>query len=172
MIKRLWPSGHTVLLRQNGVLYRRSQGEPVDLFLDRPFKLTAWYFKMTGFSRYGRERQLKRGTYCCACQIQQEDERIVLFAYVAPTQINAFTADAPFVQLDMSEIFDTSLTGRMQQWRMPGDRPELTPGLVVSEKGRYWLGERNRWDTGVELTPSDFQMMLAHVLQFDERILR
>ena len=126
---------------------------------------------MAGFTRYGRERQIPRGSYCCAVQLQQDEERIILFCFVPPPKLNAATESGPFVQLDIGDVYDTSLTGRMQQWRMPGGRPELPPGLIVSEKGRYWLAERKRWDEGVELTLDDFQTMVAHLLRFDERLV-
>ncbi len=169
VLKRVWPSGYAVRLEDGGLLY--SHPEKVDHRFDltRPFNLTCWYFKMAGYTRYGRERQIKRGTYCVACQVQQDEERVVLYCFV-PEAAAGERIRGPFLELDMGEIYDTGLAKRFQQWRMPGGRPELPSGLIVSDRGRYWLAERNRWSDGVELQPNDFSAVVEHILQFEPQL--
>ena len=172
ILKRIWPSGYVIELAGQRLSYQTPKDTSQSINLEEPYKLTCWFFDMAGYVRFGRERQIKRGSSCYACQVQQGDGRLVVHTFVSPSRLGQ-TFDLPgrdlFVELNMDEIYDTSLTGRFQQWRAPSSRPEIPSSLVVSERGRYWLAERSRWTNGIELQPRDFKQFLSHLLHYQEQ---
>lgn len=172
LLKRVWPSGHLLEFGDENLRYRSPENGDCLFQLVEPFKLICWKFELSGYTRFGRERQLRRGSTCYACQLYQNDAYLVVHTFIsAPLggRGESIERSEPFVKLEMDEIYDTSLTGRLQQWRLPGGRPELPSSLIVSERGPYWLAERRRWEHGIELRPADFSTFIAYVERFKSR---
>lgn len=166
LLKRVWPSGYAVVLNDSAIACERPKADGSAINLNQDHTSLFWMFKMTGYPRFGRERQIRKGDFCLGVEIQQDDERMVIYAYVSPTKIGRTVQTTGFTEINMEKIYDTSIGSRVRNWRMPGKRPEIPASLIVSDEGKYWLAERHRWEEGIELTPKDFQAFVEHVRQF------
>jgi hypothetical protein len=92
-------------------------------------------------------------------QIQDEDETIVVFAYVPPKKKEKIVARHELLELDPGHVYDTSFSARFR----PPARPEISPEVIAGKQGKYWLAERQRWRAGVELEPEDFEILLQYL---------
>lgn len=159
LIKKVWPSGYALTFEGPVVRLKRPHGENQIIHLDQDHRVTCWYYKMAGYPRFGRERQIRKGNFLVGCQIQQDEQRIVFHTFASPIKINGIVSSGEFGEINMDEIYDTSIGGRirgMRPLRTPGSRPEIPATLIVSDQGKFWLAERHRWAEGVELTNGDF----------------
>lgn len=163
-LKRIWRSGITLTLTPPGTLtLRTGQGEEKTVSLHDELHQTNWFFSMKGYPRGGRERRVDKGWFCLACELQQDEEQLIFYAY-APAKIATQWAEngavtPPFQQIYPPELYDTSIRGRMG----PPTRPTIPPEVVRGANGRYWLAERRRWTQGLELSTADFATLLTFI---------
>lgn len=171
-LKRVWHSGLSFTLDDTGMTVRDTSGRYMS---DRPAEeraasfvwsdtltQTCWYFKLSGYSRGGRERRVPAKWLCLATELVQEDRRLNVFTFMPPEKA-ATWIDQPgygFQRLNPAELYDKSVRSRIG----PPTRPSSLPNhLLHSKDGRYWLAERRRWQYGVELSPNDFGTLLDTV---------
>ncbi len=162
VMKMTWHSGRRVVVGQESIrLELQDEEKAVELDRNRGLNQLWWYFELGAYPRGGRERRMPKSWYCAGGQLQQDGEdnvrRIVIYSYLPPRRLQALLADDyEFVQLDPTEVYETSVSAR---FGVP-KRPELPPELIASKTGKFWLAERNRWREGVELTADDFARFL------------
>ena len=167
-LKKTWLSGQEFELSGSELHFRGispEDGSPVTYNLEfkQRVNLTRWYFHLTGYPKAGRERLVSDKWICMACQMQQDDERVIAYSYMPPEDaarwIDNEKLREPFHELSLSWLYKES--GR--RLRSPGTRPKIDSELLAGPDGRYWIAERRRWAEGLELAPGDFELLMAHI---------
>lgn len=168
-LKSVWHSGLTLQLDSAGIYVedRRDGGKilapsaPPHIAWDKPFAQLNWYFRLSGYPRGGRERRVSAKWLCVCTELQQDDSRLNVYAFMPPEKAAIWTegasSKASFHILDPREVYDQGLRSRVG----PPSRPSVPTTLLHSKDGRYWLAERRRWEQGIELTAEDFALLMA-----------
>lgn len=161
IMKRVWPSGRSLVLDEAGV--RATDPDEPDQVLNWSDNMTSihWFFKLGNYPRGGRERRVPKNWLCLASQLQQDDQRLVVYSYMPPTKAAAWTnssrkAGPHFQQIFPVEVYDTSFRARFG----PPARPEIPAKVLAGKHGKYWLAERRRWNAGYELPPKEYAVFL------------
>lgn len=160
-LKRRWPSGDTITLEPDRMVAHKRDGEQISLQPEPETAVTNWYFRLDGYPRVGNERRANKGWYCLACQLQQDERRIVVYAFLSPRETAVYTAESTlfnFYLMKPGLLYDRKLGGS----RM-APRPMLPPDLLRKKDGRFWLAESHRWTEGLELTPQDFKLYMEYI---------
>jgi hypothetical protein len=161
LLRRTWRSGRSLLLDEAHIEAREPAQDPVRIDLGRRFLLTTWQFAMTNFPRAGRERQIRNGWLCLACQLQQESNRIVVYTFVGPQQARTLLEGRNFHELHLGQLFPRRAFS--ERFIAPA-RPVIPSNMLADARhGAYWLAEQHRWLDGVELAPADFELFLDTV---------
>ena len=165
LIKQWLPSGVVLTLEDEGItLERPTEEEPLKLTHPLAEPPLYWRRELSGRGHTTRERQIPKGWYCYACQIQNEEDKIVVHAYVPHNRVKEVDDGAAFRPLDLKELHESGKGGsQMAHWRNYGTLPNIPSSLIVGDNGRYWLGERLRWERGIELQIEDFKQVLQHL---------
>ena len=164
VMKRVWPSGRRLVLDETGI--RASDIGETEQALTWSENLTSihWFFRLSGYPRGGRERRVPKNWLCLATQLQQDEERLVIYTYMPSGRAAGWTENnhkaAPhFQRIFPVEVYDTSFRARFG----PPARPELPARVLTGKHGKYWLAERRRWNEGFELPPREYAIFLDFV---------
>lgn len=170
-LKKMWHSGLTLQLDPTGVYVedtreggkRLSPSDPPLIAWDKPIAQLNWYFRLSGYPRGGRERRISAKWVCLCTELQQDEGRLSVYAFMPPEEAAVWTegADtrASFHILHPGQVYDQGLRSRVG----PPSRPTIPTELLHSKDGRYWLAERRRWEQGIELTPADFARIMTEM---------
>jgi len=173
-LKRAWHSGTMLRLGDSEMGYRtgksrQSQEEeiPEEIIFEwgKHLNLTRWYFELSGYPRGGRERRVSSKWFCLACQLQQNDARLIVHGYSPPEKAAVWTDDQKlsesFHQISLAYLY--SETGK--KTRAAATRPAIPSSMLTGKDGRYWLAEKKRWQEGIELTQEDFAIFMKYLEQ-------
>jgi len=161
-LKKVWHSGYSLSLQEEVMHVEQRDKDAMDFDFTGNFSNLNWYFKLAGYKRGGRERRVSDKWICLCCQIQQDEHRLVVYAFAPPKKTAVYQTDHPlqFKKLSPGDIYDSQKDARFA----PPSRPNKLPTEVISGKnGRYWLAEQRRWQEGLELTFDDFETFLAYL---------
>ena len=165
-LKRIWHSGSSITLDGDQVLFGAKTGERAQFQINGDLAVTTWYFPLGNYPRIGNERRVKKQWYCLACQLQQDEARLVVYGFMSPKETAVFTNTS--MRLDFHEIRPEELYNRKRGlMRMP-NRPDIPPEVLRGKDGRYWLAERRRWSDGFELTARDFNTFISYIQPTEE----
>jgi len=162
-LKQVWHSGRRITLHEQGI--EASDGEEQSVSLTWADNLTYlnWYFKLSGYKRGGRERRVASNWVCLACQLQQDEQRVIVYSYMPPKQADLWIHGAlhgfRFAPIMPAVLYDHSLSTRLG----PPVRPRVPASILGGKDGHYWLAEQRRWYEGFELTPADFATLMQAV---------
>lgn len=137
----------------------------IDITIDwtKRVNVTRWFFRLADYPRAGRERLASDKWLCLACQMQQDDSRLIVYAYYPPEEAAALAdgqrLQEPFHEISLAALYREAGARRWSAMT----RPTLPPERLTGENGRYWLAERRRWEEGLELSQDDFRTMMAYV---------
>jgi hypothetical protein len=159
-MKRYWPSGRRLVIDDDGLEAWLPDGQKATLAWSGRVWALAWTFSLAGYPRGGRERRLTKNHHCFACQLQQDDVRLVVFSYFKGKEAESFLEGHDFRRLEPAEYYER---GIMRRLRGATDRPKLPTSLLTGKDGPYWLGEQRRWANGLELSSKDFETFWAMV---------
>lgn len=165
VLKRTWHSGRSVSLDDQGMKAILASGESRSVDWSKRFGAIKWMFALKGFPRGGRERRVPAGWYCLACQLQQDEERFVIYTYVPPKEVRRWAESGEYFEIVPSDFFDTNAVSRFLK---APERPQLPASLLADKSGIYWLAERRRWSEGLELTRHDFATVVEQVERYEE----
>jgi hypothetical protein len=167
-LKRVWHSGFVLTLDDDALHFDAAATEDFDAIAitmdwSKRVNLTRWYFQLANYPRAGRERMVSAKWICLACQMQQDDSRLIVYAYYPPEEAAVLTDDRklsePFHELSLARLYREAGASRWSAMT----RPSLPPDLLAGENGRYWLAERRRWEEGLELSKEDFKALMKYV---------
>lgn len=136
-----WTSGRAVHLDSGSVALREKSG---GLRIDLRQKVNYWRWWFVIRDRRGG--RVSNGHYCVAVRLTQNDTAFSLYAFLPPKAAEALGARYRFYQLHGSK---------------DKDRPPLGGRDAV-----YLAAEHARWDSGAEIDPADFEMLLQHLAAF------
>ena len=164
LMKRYWKSGKRVVVDLEGIHFRDKNKQVVTMRQDKPIYTLKWYFDLSSYHRAGRERRLPSKWKCFACQLMQDDKRLILFTFLSPRQADRLEERRDFNKINPDEVYDTSLRNKVVRSL---DRPVISSRILAGKNGRYWSSEQRRWKEGMELTGDDF-LVLAEVIEANE----
>lgn len=164
-LKKVWHSGRSITMAGGEIRVKDKKQADLIVDLTQNFTHLNWYFNLKGFQESGRERRLPRKWVCLACQVQQEEGRFSVFAYVPPATAQTWTAVKAnqFRHLDPTVL--KSADGRK---KVSSLRNSLPTEVMTGRDGRHWLAEQRRWQKGFELSPADFETFMRHLLTFSK----
>jgi hypothetical protein len=138
---RLWPSGRAVSL-ESGALVMREKPGPIQFdFKGGAINYWRWYFRVSN-RRAGR---VSNGDLVCGLRLVQGEREASLYAIVPKKHAESFLTRYAFYEL---KPLSETATGKMP---------------LGGHDAIYRAAEKNRWDAGAELDPSDFDAALAHL---------
>jgi hypothetical protein len=161
ILKRNWPSGRHVTLSGTGANAHLPDGEEIFLDWSKRLWATRWYFSLQGFPKMGREKRVPSSYLCLACQIQQDEVRLIVYSYLPKLRANDFVADGEFHKIFPAEFYKS---GPLRRVIRTPDRPQIPSGVLAGKNGLYWMAEKRRWTSGLELTPDDFELFSKEVV--------
>jgi hypothetical protein len=159
-LKQVWHSGYKLTLQNDGFTVTQPETGQMVFNLDQNYLNLNWYFKLAGYKKGGRERRVPEKWLCLCCQVQQDEDRVIVYTFAPPkkTAVYQENESLSFEKLRPIDIYETHYKNRFS----PPSRPNKLPPEVISGKnGRYWLAEQRRWQEGLELTFDDFETFLA-----------
>ncbi len=173
-LKRAWHSGTMLLLGDSELGYQRgkrgqSQGDEnsEELLFEwsKNLNLTRWHFELSDYPRGGRERRVSDNWHCLACQLQQDDARLIVYGYFSPEKAAVWTDNQelfePFHLISLAHLYREA----GKKGRGAGTRPTVPSSMLTGSDGRYWLAEQKRWQEGIELTQEDFATFMEYMKQ-------
>ncbi len=169
-LKKTWSSGLEFELSGDEVHFEggttiNGEADVRALDLGERINFTRWFFELDGYPKAGRERLVAKDWLCVACQMQQDDERIIVFTYAPPETaegwVNKRALDDAYHQISLAALYSESGKRRIG----PSTRPALPADWLTGPDGRYWIAERRRWQEGLELTATDYATMMAYIEQ-------
>lgn len=163
-LKRTWHSGRSIHLDEQGIRVQMRHQRGQHFRWDGHITRLNWTFKLRGYRRGGREKRLPGNWVCLACQLQQDDQRLIVYSYMPPKKAEQWLepdeASHSFQAISLADVSDSSsLSSRL---RAPA-RPEISNEMLTGKDGRYWLAERHRWTEGLELTEPDFGTFMGNL---------
>lgn len=169
LLKRVWHSGLSLVLDGRGLAVHDRRDErpmadpqtPPTFLWSANLGQLAWYFRLSGYPRGGRERRAPAKWLCLAVELQQDDARLSVFAIMPPAAAARWIDDPRqgFRLINAADVYEKSARSRLG----PPTRPTIPNRLLQSKDARYWLAERRRWEYGIELSPADFATLLQSV---------
>ncbi|MCP4426561.1 MAG: hypothetical protein GY803_18875 [Chloroflexi bacterium] len=163
IFKRTWHSGRYLTLNEEGILAQFRHQEARRIRRDGYITQLNWAFNLKGYRRGGREKRLPTKWVCLACQLQQDDQRLIVYSYMPPAKAAVWlendNAPHKFHHINLAGAFEASLSDRVKA----PTRPEISNEMLTGKDGRYWLAERNRWLDGLELTHEDFATFMQFI---------
>ena len=173
-LKRAWHSGITLRLGDSelgfqmgkrGQSQAEENSEEIVFEWSKNLNLTRWYFELIGYPRAGRERRVSSKWICLACQLQQDEARLILFGYFPPDEAAVWTENQklaePFHSISLAHLYAEA----GKKGRGAATRPKIPSSMLTGSDGRYWLAEQKRWQEGVELTQEDFATFMEYMEQ-------
>lgn len=138
-----WPSGRSLEIGPNSIrLIERSGASPI-LNCSRAVDVLTWYFILP-HDRSGT----RKGWYCLACRLSQDDSVIVPYAFMKPDDVMALPQWAAFQRLTSRK--DTSNKGSETLF-------------MTEDSTRLRSAEDDRWMIGGEVSPQDFTDFVARL---------
>jgi len=151
--KRRWHSGRSLVVSDEGIVATVDPEIEQRYSWDGHMSVTKWYFRLGGYRRGGRERRIPADWLCFCCQVQQDEDRFVIFSYIPEEEAGQFIEDNRFFQLRPGEFYEESA---FRRWLTPPSRPDIPTKVLAGKTGHFWLAERRRWTKGMELEIRDF----------------
>ncbi len=86
LLKRFWRSGRAVVIENAGIALQVNK-QTVHRFQPQSnLNLVKWSFPLAAYPRGGRERRAPRQWVCLACQLRQEEGRLVVHTFLSPKE--------------------------------------------------------------------------------------
>ncbi len=133
-----WPSGRSLHL-EPGVVVMHDKASSAQLDLSARVNAWRWRFVV----RDARGGRVQNGHHCLAVRLLQGEVAFSMYTFMPPAAAADLSANYAFYELRrLSEKGTQAVGGR-------------DPVVLAAEK--------ERWDRGAELTPPDFEALLAHL---------
>jgi hypothetical protein len=159
-LKKNWHSGRQVQVNAEGLTVVLNEDENLSIDWSRRANETLWTFPLKGYPKGGRERRVPGNWLCLASQLQQDEQRFIVYSLMSPKQAQPLLEKYRFHTINQADFYDSN---GVKNWLSAPSRPSLPANMLTGREGPYWLAERRRWQEGLELTPQDFQFFLEKV---------
>lgn len=164
ILKHVWHSGRKLTIDEQGIrVFAPGLEENTFQWSDSLTHL-CWAFRLEGYPRGGHERRAPKKWLCLSCQLQQEENRLIVFTFLSPKRAKELLGEDEerphFHQLNLSDVYDNTFRARIG----PPVRPNIPTDILAGRDGKYWLAERRRWSEGFELVSGDFETFLDSIL--------
>lgn len=164
-LKRVWHSGRVLTLDENGIQVQDMDLPTYNLSWHGNMNQLYWRFILKGYKRGGRERRVPEKWVCLAMQVQEGENRVIVYTYVTPQKAEEVMVQHGHVHFHEIYPADVYATDARSRYLSMPSRPEKIPADVLAGKdGKQWLAEQRRWLEGFELTPQDFEKFLMTVI--------
>jgi hypothetical protein len=166
-LKQRWHSGREVQVSDQGLtVVLNNVEDQLSIDWSRRANQILWNFPLKGYPRGGRERRVPGNWLCLATQVQQDEQRFIVYCLMSPKQAEPLLDKYRFHSINQADFYDTN---GVKNWLTAPSRPSLPANMLTGKEGPYWLAERRRWHEGLELTAQDFKFFLEKVeTQFRE----
>jgi len=165
-LKQVWHSGRSLVIDKTGII-AKDESDSYRLNWDGHHNLLQWRFELKGYKRGGRERRVPEKWVCLATQIQEGENRLIVFCYVSPKKADEFLVGhtrEKYHQINPSEVFASAMDTNILS---SPSRPNKIPNEYLTGKdGLYWLAEQNRWHDGFELSFQNYETFLEALDDF------
>lgn len=160
LLKRVWHSGNSLTLQDATILAQFRDADALRIDITERMDLLQWCFVLGDYARGGSERRAPKKWYCLALQLQEDENRLILYTFVPPEQALAIAEDgaSDFHEIHLKDVY----AARQGIMRLPS-RPEIPAEVLRGKDGRFWLAERRRWQEGLELTRQDFATLMEFI---------
>ncbi|MBI5931848.1 MAG: hypothetical protein HY862_21240 [Chloroflexi bacterium] len=153
VIKPKWPSGRSVSLDSNQILFVDKHHQETVFLWANPLDFYAWHFPVVK-----RRTRVQRGWYCIAVQLQQKEQHITLYTFIDPEKTSAVPHFKDWFiklrrrrEMDDVKTFDPRLAAQItrlhkmenERWLHGGELSNqdfLTLMQLVERHGRYGFG--------------------------------
>jgi hypothetical protein len=152
IMKRYWTSGRRVVLGNSGLEATLPKGKQATLDWSARVWAIRWYFSLKGYPRGGRERRLTPAHLCLACQLQQDEVRLIVYCYLKEDKAETLLSSGDFHRIYPAAYYEHNRL----RIRQSTDRPQIPIDVLAGKDGPFWLAEQRRWSAGIELTANDF----------------
>lgn len=147
-LRSVWHSGRWLKVDGKAITLRERSGEVVEIGWAEPVDVLSWHFVIRGTRLW-----IPKGWYCTACLLAQGGRTITSYAFMKPIDAQAMPQWKAFPEL-ISRKHDAR-----QEHGYPAQR--------VDGQDQLWEAERDRWNSGAEMTPTDFAALVAEI---DQRV--
>jgi hypothetical protein len=141
IIRRLRPSQRFATLSGSALVVTDARRRPptvTRIAWDKTVNIKAWKFPIT------RRTRVPKGWYCMALYLLQDEDEAILYTFMPPQQAETAIGYHNFVQLHPRR-----------------NAPSNTDLATMGEQRRLLKLEDLRWQDGAELSPADFNAVLA-----------
>ncbi|UCG23484.1 MAG: hypothetical protein JSW55_15240 [Chloroflexota bacterium] len=159
IMKRYWTSGRRVVLNDSSLEATLPKGKHARIDWSARVWAIRWYFSLKGYPRGGRERRLSAKHLCLACQLQQDEVKLIVYGYMKEKEAEALLNGGEFQRISPADYYER----RRLPVRQSTDRPKIPVDVLAGKDGPYWLAEQRRWSEGIELTAKDFAVFYEAV---------
>jgi hypothetical protein len=144
----VWPSGRQLTVSEEGITLQERSGKTIEFGWSEPVDVRSWHFVVP------RDRGwVRKGSYCMACRLTQEDRIFVPYTFMASGEAEALAQWVAFPEL-ISGRQNARLSSNQQLEKIQKQEP-----LREAEK--------DRWEKGAEMSPTDFTALLSEI---DKRV--
>lgn len=165
-LKQIWHSGRSLTLDDTGILVQ-DEASTFRLNWDGRKNLLNWRFILHGYKRGGRERRVPEKWVCLSTQLQEGENRIVVYCYAPPKKAELFLSENgrdPYYEIHPAGVFAAAMdTGLLS---MPSRPSKIPSEFITGRDGHYWLAEQNRWQEGFELSLSNYETFINSLVNF------
>lgn len=141
LLKRTLPSRRSARLSDEYLILsdrRRNLSRITHIVWDKKVNVKAWRFVIR------RRTRVPKGWFCMAVQLLQDEEEIILYAFMSPQEAETLPGYRNFAHLRPRREIETSRDLR-----------------AAAEQSRLLKLENDRWNDGAELNKDDFRELLA-----------
>ncbi len=160
LLRRIWPSGRQIRLDNSGLTIADKGKSSQTVRWGSRVNVLLWQYTMRGRSRGGRERRVPAGHSMYACRLVQDEVVAIIYTYLSPRQQRELVEPARFVELEISLIKESGVFKRLS----PPERVTIPPALLTGKHGQLWAAEKERWQVGFELDPSDYAILIGELM--------
>jgi hypothetical protein len=139
---RIWPSGRKVQIDDSSLALSSGSDEPTSIDWSHPVNVLSWHFVVPRTRTF-----VPKGWYCLACRLSQNERVITLYTFASPDEAKKIRQWQAFQYL----ISQKDTTG-------PGSE-HLS--AIVAEQGHLRSAERDRWESGAEMSRADFSEVIS-----------
>jgi hypothetical protein len=138
VLKRRWPSGRVLQAADGRIQLARGGHVQQEIRTGQQVNVLTWRFEIR------RRSRVPKGWYMIACALEQDDVYVPVYTFMSPQAFEELNAGGHFTPLVSRKELDDKNAAQ-------GDL------RLAGEQRRLHMAENARWNSGAEMTASDFK---------------